>query len=260
MRKPLLLLFAALMASGAVAADLSVRMAYADVASPPYFWGNGSLIPEHPGAAVDLMREAAAACHLKPQLSRWPNKRLFAMLQADQIDISFMYSFHEDRMALFAYPMSGTQPDRRYRITSLVYSLYVLRNSPVQFDGQQILNLNNGLIGANTGWSIVEDLRNRGQNVEEAPTTEINFRKLQAGRIAAYATQDNVADHYLNASKLTTFVKLQPPLLRKDYFAVISHGWLKQHPQESNCLWQQIALLREQRLPALLNAAELFSP
>jgi polar amino acid transport system substrate-binding protein len=238
---------------GAQGAQLEINIAYGDLASPPYFLENGSNIPARPGASIELLREAAANCQLTPRLSRLPNLRLIAMMSANQLDAAAMYSYQPDRNGYFVYPMRGAVPERRLRMTSLIYSLYVVSTSPVQWNGTTLLNLK-GTIGANIGWSIAKDLRSRGLPVEEATSTEINFKKLAAGHIAAYATQDHIGDRFLTDHGQGDFRKLQPPLSVKDYYLVFSQQWYQRHPAAAACLWQQVGILREKRLPELLSA------
>jgi polar amino acid transport system substrate-binding protein len=237
---------------------LSVSVAYGDVASPPWFLGDGTAVPPAPGVAVLLLNAAMSACHLQATYSRWPDKRLYASMAENRFDAAFMFSYSKARERFFVYPMQGNDPDPERRITSFVYSFYVAQDSPAHWNGRELEGAS--VVGVNTGWSIGTDLAAKGMTVEEAPTTDVNFRKLQAGRIAAYATQDHVGDHYLESHQGLAVTKLQPPISRKDYYVVFGKAWYAQHKADGDCLWQQIHNLRERMLPGLLSAIEPDQP
>jgi polar amino acid transport system substrate-binding protein len=236
----------------AQAAELTIEVAYGDLASAPFILGEGTKVPAHPGAAVDLMLEASGQCGLSPRLSRWPSNRLWVMISADKLDAALMYSANQERMQEGVFPMRGSEIDRQFRIVTLIYSFYVMRDSGVLWDGQHISNLPTP-IGANIGWSVVSDLRARGLQVDELSTTEGNFRKLQAGHISAFAIQDHIADRYLQLHPDERIIKLSPAISHKDYYLALSHAWYKAHPAEANCLWKNLATLRDTRLPTLMD-------
>lgn len=242
------LLIAALAAQPAAATTLD--MVYGAVASDPYMSGEGDQMPPHPGAVVEMAQAAAKGCRIALKLSRLPGKRLLTEMQHDQHDAAFMFSHNKEREAYFDYPMQGEEPDPRYRLTTLAYSLYALKNAPPAWNGKNLPAL--GAIGVNAGWSIADDLRAKGAQVEAAKDTEMNFRKLLARHIAAYATQNHIGDRYLEDHPQAGIVRLQPPLSRKDYYLVLGKRWHRDNPALARCLWQQIGKLRETLLPALL--------
>lgn len=232
------------------AAPVTLKLGYGDLPSPPYFYGTGNEIPANPGIAVILARQVAASCGLTLVLSRWPNNRLYEMMRTGDLDAGFMYSYREERRAFAIYPMRGEQPDTHYRMTTLTYSYYARRDSAPAWDGTRLAA--SRPVGANTGWSIAGDLRAQGMAVEEAPSTDINFRKLAAGRIDAFAVQDHVGDAYLEHHPELTLTKLIPPISTKDYYLVFSHAWFDHHAEAAVCLWNQLSKLRENTLPGLL--------
>ena len=53
-----------------------INIVYADVASPPYYLGDGEVIPKDPGIAVELVNLAAAKMECTINWQRLPNKRV----------------------------------------------------------------------------------------------------------------------------------------------------------------------------------------
>lgn len=156
----------------------------------------------------------------------------------------FAIRFKEERLQSGQYPMKDGQPDSNRRIITISYYVYKMKDSLLDWDGTQFLNLN-GAIGANTGYSIVGDLRNKGIEVEEAKETEQNFEKLQLGRIAGYATQDITADRLIASGQYGEVVKVPTPLATKDYFLMFSNQFMEEHADIAEQLWTKIGELRD---------------
>ncbi len=232
------------------ATPVTLKLGYGDLPSPPYFYGTGNDTPANPGIAVTLARQVAASCGLTLVLSRWPNNRLYELMRQGDLDAGFMYSYREERRTFGVYPMQGNQPDNRYRITTLTYSYYARRDTAPAWDGVKLVPTRP--VGANMGWSIVADLRAQGLPVEEATSTDANFRKLSAGRIDAVAIQEHIGDAYLERHPELSLTKLIPPISTKDYYIIFSHAWFHHHSDTAVCIWEQFGKLRESTLPGLL--------
>lgn len=238
--------------SDARAGDLALRLAYSDKESAIFLVGDGATVPEKPGIAVEMVETAAKACQVAVTFTRYPGGRLLVLAGENTIDGVVMLSFSRERQTLAAYPMKGDAADPDFQIASLSYAFYVRADSGITWDGMEI----NGLtkpIGANFGWSIVDDLKKDGLPVEPAKDTANNFNKLLGGRIDAVATHTTIGDAYLTHHGLAGQVKrLEPPISTKPYYLVLSHAWRDSHPDAAQCLWRSIADQRRQDMPALL--------
>lgn len=224
----------------------TIRLGFSDVETFPYQMGNGMRIAEPPGAAVELIKQAADEIGVEVVFSRMPNKRVMLALRTGQIDGAFIFSWNEERAAVARYPQLRGKLDPNRRVARLAYYLYRMPNSAVDWDGRKFLNLY-GNIGANTGYSIVDDLTKQGVQVEEARNTEQNFEKLRLGRLAAVAAQDEMADPYLIKAGLSQIEKLPKPLVAKDYYLLFSHQYADRNSALVEKLWDKIAQLRESR-------------
>ncbi len=245
-------LFSAACAGAASADDLALHLAYSDKESALFLVGDGPTIPEKPGIAIEMVEKAAAACQVAVSFARYPGGRLLALSAEEALDGVVMLSFTRDRLAFAAYPMKGDAADPDFQIASLSYAFYVRADSDVTWNGMEITGLTKP-IGANFGWSIVEDLKKDGLAVEPAKDTANNFNKLLGGRIDAVATHVTIGDAYLAHNGLTGKVKrLEPPISTKPYYLVLSRPWHDQHPDAAQCLWQSIADQRRQDMPSLL--------
>jgi polar amino acid transport system substrate-binding protein len=241
------------MAGPSARADqLILRLGYSDKESAIFLVGDGAAIPEKPGIAIEMAETAAKACDVVVSFARYPGGRLLALAGENTIDGVVMLSYNRERLALAAYPMKGDAADPDFQIASLSYAFYVRSDSGITWNGMEITGLTKP-VGANFGWSIVDDLKKDGLAVEPAKDTANNFNKLLGGRIDAVATHTTIGDAYLTHHGLAGRVKrLDPPISTKPYYLVLSRAWHESHPGVAQCLWQSIADQRRQDMPALI--------
>lgn len=236
----------------ALAEPVPLRLGYSDKESAFYLIGNGQEIPAKPGIAIEMIESAAKTCGVAVEFSRYPGGRLLALIGDNTIDGVALLSFSPERLAKAAYPMKGDAADPAYQMASLSYAFYVRSDSEVMWDGKSIHGLARP-IGANLGWSIVEDLKKMQLPVEPAKDTQNNFNKLLLGRVDAVAMHTTIGDAYLTEHGIAPRVKrLDPPISTKPYYLVLSRAWHDQYPDTAQCLWQSLAEQHEKDLPALL--------
>lgn len=252
MRTGLFLVCAALLPYAAQAA-CHMRLAYADQETPPYQMGTGNVVPDKPGIAVELVREAVQVAGCTLQLTRLPNKRVVAEVGIGLYDGAIMYSYSDERAKQLVYPMLNGLPDPQRRLASLSYYLYRRSNGEVTWDGTRILGLGNGAIGTNLGFSIGKELAALGYPVEETTTTLQNLLKLRAKRIEAYAMQDTIADAAIHGGHFDDIEKLPKPLSTKDYYLAFSKRYNEGASEDINRVWQALSEIRTKRTHELAN-------
>ncbi len=224
--------------------DSIIRLVFSDIEAFPIQMGNGESIADPPGIVVEIISQAAKELGLNIKIERRPNLRVLAELEEGTADGAFSFSFKEERLKNGQYPMKDGKLDGSRRLVTIAYYVYKVKDSPLDWDGKQFINLN-GVIGANAGYSIVDDLRKKGVEVEEAKSTEQNFEKLKLGRIAGYATQDITADRIVASGQYGEFVKVPIPLATKDYFLMFSNQFMEKHPDIAEQFWAKIGELRD---------------
>lgn len=148
------------------------------------------------------------------------------------------------------FAMHNGEPDASKRIGSIAYHLYKLDKSRIDYDGKTIKNVG-GPIGVNLGYSIADDIRKMGLTVEEVKSTEANLKKLQLGRIAAFAGQDVDTDVWLEHKDYAGIVKLPTPLASKDYFLLFSKQYLAAHPDIAHKFWTRLGEIRDETVKKL---------
>ena len=222
----------------------TLRLVFSDVEVSPYQMGSGSGLSNPPGIAGDIIVKAAKNLGHIVQFVRVPNKRVLVTLQSGKVDGAFIFSYKPERELYGRYPTLAGKPDSSLRIASMSYYFYALRINKMSWDGSKLKG-KNSRVGANSGYSIVADLKNMGFSVEEAKTTKQNFRKLKSKRFGAVAAQAITADSFLKYEENTAVERLEPAIKTKDYFLMLSHQFYKKSPKKAQILWQEVARMRD---------------
>lgn len=221
-----------------------IRLAYNEIAAPPYYFGNAGVIPSNPGPAVELVELAATrvGCHI--QWARKPLKRIIRELEYNTVDATIALSFSKARTMFCVYPLKDAQPDSRFALWSLSYDFYVKQGSTLRWNGKDF-NRKPISVGANAGYSVIADLARLGVTAEEAPGDLNNLEKLQSERIEAYAGQSLFVDQLRERPEYRGIIKLTPPITRKDYFLVFSHGFYRTHSQTAEEIWRALPEIKK---------------
>ena len=244
--------FALLLAVSTGAWAEKIKLTYSDVESELYQLGNGSQIANPPGASIDLLNQVAKELALEIEYVRLPVKRSFESLQAGEVDGGFMYSYKDDRTAFGQFPMKGGKHDESMRVTSLSYVFYKMVGSPFNWDGKAFSGVGTGKIGYNSGYSVGDELIKKGMAVEEAKTTDQNFKKLIGGRVTAYAMQDHTGDLYLSENKITNVEKVATPWESKPYYLILSKQFVQKNPALAERIWATVAKVRDEKMKTYL--------
>jgi len=245
---PLIMLFSAAVAC---AEPVGFRVAYEDKDTPDHT-GSGEAVPEDPGILVELIRQIQQRLpDLHISFSRRPWARCLAELESGDADAIFSSSFKPERLKIGVYPMRDGKDDRTYRIDTKSYSLFKLRDSPVDWDGSRLANVKTE-IAAMRGYAIVDDLTKMGVAVREVNNSESGFRMLLAGRVDGFAQLTEVGDYTLKKTPaFNGVVKLSPPLVVRDYYLQVSHPFQAKHPALTLVIWKALADIRRTELDRL---------
>ena len=245
---PLLLSFSAAVA---YAEPVEFRVAYEDKDTPDHT-GSDETVPEDPGILVELVGQIQ---HRVPDLRisflRRPWARCLTELESGAADAVFSSSFKPERLKIGVYPMKDGMGDRTYRIDTKSYSLFKLRDSPVDWDGSRLGNVKTE-IAAMRGYAIVDDLKKMNVTVREVNNSESGFRMLLAGRVDGFAQLTEVGDYTLKKTPaFNGVVKLSPPLVVRDYYLQVSHPFQAKHPALTLTIWKTLADIRRTELDRL---------
>ena len=226
--------------------ELVVRLCFDVADSTPYQLGEGTDLNDPPGINIELFQAVAKKAKIKIEFNRVPWNRGLSLLKTDDVDAIFQSSFKESRKEFGAYPMrtDGTVDDSR-NICKMTYSFYKLKDSPFDWNGQNVSNLD-GKVGVVHGYSVIDDLKKLGVDYDESNNMRSNFDKLLNRRIGAYAQITIDADAFLKANPSTKkFVtKLTIPIKEKSYYLMFSKHFYSRHPGVAESFWDGIKNIR----------------
>ncbi len=232
-------------------ATMEITLGYGDQDNPPYSFGAGYSNPDLPGIYIELMNQVADDLNISIKYVRLPMKRLKAHLSSGKIDGGFDLSFKQKRLKIGQYPMKDGRVDSSRRLNALSYSLYKLQSAKIHWDGKTFSNLSAPL-GANSTYSIVDNLRDMGISVDETEKTESNLKKLQNGRISGYVTLESEADLLVQSGGYENIVKVTPPIVTKDLFLMFSHQFMNKHGDLADKFWIKLSENRDEQIKILL--------
>jgi len=231
--------------------NVKLIIAYSNVDSFPFQIGNSDLVADPPGLSIEIIRQAAKDIGLDVAFRRYPNKRVLLSLEHGKVGGACTFSFKKKRLKSGLYPMKSGELDEGKRIGTIGYYFYKLKGSALQFDGKALTG-NNRKIGANRGYSIVDDLRNMGIPVTEMDNTTESFTMLLKKRFSGVANQNIDADPFIAAQGYTNIEKVLPAIKSKPYFLMLGHGFVAEHPQIAQKLWDRIGKIRDKKTGEIL--------
>ncbi|MEQ9335062.1 transporter substrate-binding domain-containing protein [Thalassobaculum sp.] len=221
---------------------------YETTPNPPRHLGEGTAIDwGRPGLTIELLKLVGERLRVNLDFKRVPWKRGLLLLETGEADAIFHSSYVAEREAIGAYPKTASgEPDARRAIFTQSYVLFVTKDSGVTWDGATLGGLGGRPVGATAGYSVVRDLERSGVAVQPGRVPALNLAKLLEGRIAAYAELEGLADQIIrqDAELFRQVVKLQPPLITKPYYLMLSRPFVARDPALAEAVWDALAEVR----------------
>ncbi len=213
----------------------------------PTIMGNGNtVLDEKPGMGVEAIRMLEKKVGITVIIKRIPWKRCLNELEKGKADGLFTASYKEKRKQFGIYPEKNGQVDPSKRFTASSYAFYKLKSTTLNFAGKDYSTFT-GKVGGPLGYSIVDDLKKKGLQMEESASTEIDFKKLVATRLQAVAALELTGDYYLttNNSFSAKIEKMNPLIVEKPYYFMVSHQFYAKDPGLAEKIFDAIVEIRE---------------
>ena len=231
-----------IMLASPLSAETVFRIVYFNKENPPRVSGAGTSIDwSKPGITVELFKMVEKSVGVEFQFKRMPWKRCLYAVEHGLADATFHASFKPARAEFGDYPTREGKLDPTRGIYKNSYVFYIRRGSDVSWNGKTISNASRP-IGTQLSYSIADDLREMGYEVEEEASVASNLNKLAAGRISAYAEIESIADYRLakDKTRYENIVKLQPPLSEKVYYLLIAKSFVEKNRQLAEQIWDAV--------------------
>lgn len=236
-----LLLLHTWLPAAAGAACIPVRVGYMDQNRPPYWLGEGDKVPDPPGAAVDLIRDAVigAGFGCAPIWVRLPAARLKVALANGDIDLAPLgeMSYYPAEIALPRDKAGNIDLERAMHNKVLVL-VRAKDNLPANTNPLQYFH--DKTLGIPQGNSYATRLRELGLTLDDGGRDlDRNIEKLKLGRVdgvvvaaVAPAHLKQTLDKYKGV-----IVQLPQPLLNIRVWLAFNDTFYRAHPQQSEALW-----------------------
>lgn len=232
----------ALAAASGLRAQTRLRFCAEDENSYPW------MLKDRPGLNAIMVRLLGEHLGVGIDIERQPWRRCLVSLRDGLVDGAFKSSFSAERQSFGHFPLTRDgKPDLQRRMLDESYHLYRRKGSRVQWDGRLLFGLE-GPVGAQAGFSIVEQLRAAGHAVDDGTKVpEAILIKLRLQRIGAAALQTQQGDFLLEQQpELGELIeRVGPPLVSKPYFLMLSPQLLARDPLLAERIWDAVAVVRE---------------
>ena len=212
---------------------------------PPYVYSGGS---ERPGALMKMLQVMAHNLNLDIHFNRLSWSERLQLVENNQLDGTTYASFSEDRLKIGAFPMKDGVIDPSRRTMSIGYHFYKLKEAPFMWDGESFYNVN-GCIGTHKGAIIADILKEKGFQVESFESPSECLAQLLAKQVTAIVELGSWIDIEMsdNPEKYQDVEKIPTPIEEKPYYLMLSHKFVKEHPQLAEQIWDEIGRLREEK-------------
>jgi len=213
----------------------------------PTIMGNTQAVEDQkPGMGVEAIRLLEKKLGVTIIIKRLPWKRCLNELETGKADGLFTASYKEKRKQYGTYPEKDGQIDPSRRFTSSSYAFYKLKSTALDFTDKNYSAFT-GKVGGPLGYSIVDDLKAKGLTMEESKSTEIDFKKLIAGRLQVAAALELTGDYYLALDTIFSekIEKMKPLIVEKPYYFMISNQFYKKDSVLAEKIFDAIAEIRE---------------
>ncbi len=216
------------------------------------------VLKDRPGLTILMLRMVEKQVGGKIEVMPLPWKRCLDDVKTGAVDAAFKISYSAVRAAeLGNYPMAGDKPDASKRLLTDSYSLYRLKGATVEWDGKVLKA--DGSVGAQSGFSVVDQLKTLGASVDDATrSADANLKKLMAGRVVALAMQTEEGDASIenNPEFKAKVERVKPVLVEKPYFLIFSKSFTTKNSAYVQEVWDAIGKVRESA--EYVNVAKTF--
>lgn len=224
--------------------QLVIKVGVQDTNGSPVILGEGSKLASPPGIGIDILLQVAQDLDITFEISRRPNTRVHYEFSKGVFDASGFYSYKKEREEEGVFPRNEQgELDKTKSISRQSYYFYAPKNTSITWNGKHLSGTK--LVGANSGYSIVTNLKNMKIDVNEVKTIKQNLMMLAAGRTQAYAAQDAALDPIIASyPQWSHLIKIGPAIKTKDYYFMFSHSFYRKHKDIAHKIWDKISEVR----------------
>lgn len=243
MRRSTALLLGCLLAPAALAQPNPDKLTFCHENEDAHPW----LLKSKPGYSQIMVQQLEKQLGIPIKLQPMPWKQCLAELKSGTVDAAINASFSKERAEFAQYPLKlDGEADASKRMYRATYALYRLKGAQLAWDGQKLTAA--GTVGAQTGFSIVAQLKELGARVEDSsPNADELLGRVASGRYVAAALQTTEAENTLSANPglAGKLERVNPPLVEKPYYTIFAKPFFAKYGQTAREVWRIEAKLRD---------------
>lgn len=220
----------------------------------PYTTSNGD------GRWQLLIASALKDLKIEVKYQYAPRERCLLKIKRGEVDAVFA-GVTTERMAYMTFPRKKNKEiDTSKALGTIVYRIYKKKDSNIDWDGKEFLNLGNKTVGVQRGLQVMTDLqaKNIKTDGDLVATAEQNLIKLNLGRIVAAAVEENQGDKILEDYNFQSLTKLSKPFSTSTVYLALSLSYYAKNTILAEKIWGQIKLNRKKgfdKSPAFISGS-----
>ncbi len=228
-------------------AETEVKLSMEDADSFPFQMKNKT------GTDLMLLEMVGKKVGVKFVYNLVPWERCLSEMQSNSVNGCFSASFKKERLEMGTYPMKGEVADESKQLHLASYSIFTTPEmaKTLKVNGMTIegFDKTKEQIAVTRGFSIGDDLKKAGYLIDDSVSkTELNMRKLLAGRIKFYTTLTQDGDYQIALPEFKDkIVKVEPALVSKPYYLMFSKDFASKNADLVNKIYNAIQEVRESK-------------
>lgn len=232
------------------ASPKNVRVCLMDSTLYPLWRSPGDEGSVNPGINIELHQRIASTLNFTIVWVRAPFPRCLVMLKENKVDMLNVASYSADRERYGLYPKVDNTIDYSRRLKTEGYHAYAMKDSHIEWDGEQFHNTAETPIAIEIGASIRGLLNEMNLPVYEVSGVQHAFGMLRKGRVSAVVTSR--FNGLIHGGK--EVVELAPSLQGRAYFIMVAEQFYQRYPALTERVWDESARARENEYDVLLKA------
>ena len=208
------------------------------------------------GQASDVIRSATVAAAqgigLQVKFVELPWLRCLFMVKNNRLDGLIASVWQIERSEWMQYPLTAEgKPDFNRRAWLSQYSIFVAKDSQLQWDGVQFSGLKNG-IGSPLGYQIASQLKLLGVLNKHIKNTEDGLKLVARGLLDGFVTEQTIGESHLEVLDLEGQIERLPELFsQQDVFVPLSRQFYRNNPLQAEKFFDLVADYYKEARPHL---------
>lgn len=164
-----------------------------------------------------------------------PRRRCLLEVEHNSKSDAVFAAITTERKKYLSYPA-----DKGESLGEVKFMVYVQKDSKIKWDGKKFENLEDGIVGYQDGFRVMEMLDELKVKKEGVATSEKNFDKLRLGRVSAAILIKEQFYIYKNKHPEVELVELAEPFLKATIYLGVSASFYQKHQKIIDAYWAQI--------------------